>query len=150
SGPGIDPDDYSELFHDPSPSLAPRRASAFSIRRSGMSHMTATIMNARPASDGRTNASGMAAAYSTSDTIPLESSPTAVTIVDSRPCNLINTRTRMEKATPAHNCTMAYSATGTDAKWVPPIQAVTNGVSESQNKRCMLAHSTAPLTRWHA
>ena len=32
------------------------------------------------------------------------------------------------------------------AKWFSPIHAVVNGVSDSQNNKCRLAHNTGPLT----
>jgi len=54
----------------------------FSIRRSGMSQMTATkIYNAQP-SQGFTKARGMAREYMNRDILPLASRPMAVARVD--------------------------------------------------------------------
>ena len=41
-----------------------------------------------------------------------------------------------------------YTAVGTGAKWFSPIQPVAKGINESQNSRCMLAHSIMPLEKF--
>ena len=46
----------------------------------------------------------------------------------------------------AISSTTPYSAVGQAAKWFSPIQPVAKGISESQNSRCRLAHSTPPDT----
>ena len=37
-----------------------------------------------------------------------------------------------------------------DVRWCALIQAVVNGINESQNNRCRFAHSAAPSTRFTA
>ena len=61
-------------------------------------------------------------------------------------CAATSVRARTKKASPQRNWSRPYAATGSGAKWVSPIHAVTNGVSESQKSRCRFAHNTRPLT----
>ena len=39
-----------------------------------------------------------------------------------------------------------YISVGSAAKWFPPIHPVVKGMSDNQNGRWRLAHSTLPLT----
>ena len=55
------------------------------MRRSGMSHMTATRTYSAQASHGLTKDSGMAAAYNSTYTLPLKSLPSAFAMAESLP-----------------------------------------------------------------
>ncbi|MEH2433567.1 MAG: hypothetical protein V7K25_04840 [Nostoc sp.] len=55
------------------------------MRRSGMSHITATRTYTIQASHEFTKASGIATAYNTTDIFPLKSRPTAIANVESLP-----------------------------------------------------------------
>ena len=57
----------------------------FSMRRSGMSHITATRTYSIQANHEFTKASGIATAYNTIDILPLKSRPTAIANVESLP-----------------------------------------------------------------
>jgi len=88
----------------------------------------------------------MAATYSTGDTLPFRSRPTAVANTESAPSNAMMHRCRMVYAIAAHNRTIPYTAAGSDAVGFSPTHAVVAGTSDSQNKRCELAHRIPPLT----
>ena len=55
------------------------------MRRSGMSHMTATTVYSPQANHRFTKESGMATAYSASDAFPLKSAPNAAASAESVP-----------------------------------------------------------------
>jgi hypothetical protein len=52
-----------------------------------------------------------------------------------------------EYAREAASSTTPYAATGIGGKWFSLIQAVATGMSDSQNRRCWLAHSVMPEIR---
>src|SRR6185369_1121442 len=72
-----------------------------SIRRSGMSHISATTTYTPKEIHCRQKARGMAMAYNTGDSFPFQSPPTALLTIESGPCDAMISCCNRKYATPA-------------------------------------------------
>src|SRR4029453_18174652 len=79
--------------------------STFSIRRSGMSHSSAPIIYRPKEIHCHQKAKGMAAAYSTGDSLPFQSPPMAFLRIESGPCDAMIRCCNLKYATAAISST---------------------------------------------
>src|SRR5438045_613665 len=87
-----------------------------------------------------------AAAYDASEIFPFQLLPKETESADPFPwcdtmtaCRIVYAIAHISRSTP-------YSAVGHCPPWFWPSQAVRNGISDNQNRRCRLAHITPAVT----